>query len=137
MIFATFTQFNCFISFIFFGLIIGIFHTLFKIFFIPNLNRYNNKEIKKSKKNFIIIQKICSETIFFTIFCVFFEILLNFFNFGKFSLSLFLAYFIGYFWINCSLKNLVALSQTLWYNILNKFRQACKSRRANESRKKS
>lgn len=104
MIFATNNQLNCFILFIFFGLILGgIFQLLSIIFF------------KKYQKNW---EKIVFESIFYTFFCIFFVILSNIFNFGLFSFALVLAYLIGFIWTNKLSAKLVGKIQNKWYNFL-------------------
>lgn len=104
MIFATNLQLNCFILFIFFGVILGFIFNLFFVLFLKN----NSK----------LIKNIILNTIFCTFFCVFFVILLNLFNFGKLSLSLILAYLLGYFWVKKLTRNLVDKLSKKWYTLL-------------------
>ncbi len=102
MIFATNNQLNCFILFLFFGILIGIiFQLIFIIIFKKN---------KKIWKNIII------DTIFCTIFLIVFDFLLNFYNFGKFSFVLIFAYLFGYFWIKKLSKKIVDKCAKVCYN---------------------
>jgi len=104
MIFSTTHQFNCLFVFLFFGIILGIISIIFFGLFL-----------KKFQKKFIIYTL---DGVFYTFFSIFFVILLNIFNFGKFSISLILVYLIGYIWINKACKNLVVFLENKWYNII-------------------
>ena len=110
MIFLTNNQLNCFLVFLFFGIICGIIYQLFCIIFL-----------KKYQKNII---KSVFNGIFCTFFCIFYIFLINFFNFGKFPLALILAFLVGFFWIEKLLRNLVVFLQNKWYT--------CIKRRKNE-----
>ena len=91
MIFSTFNQFNCFVIFIFFGIIAGLIYNLFAIIFLLNYS--------KKIKNLIIL------TIFYAFFTTFFIILINIFNFGKISFVVILSYILGFIWIKKLFKN--------------------------------
>lgn len=106
MIFVSFNQFNCFLIFIFLGVIFALIYEFLDLIFL----------IKKQKK----FLKIIFEGIFYAFFSIFFVIFLNFYNFGKFSLPLVLAVLIGYFWIKILCLKLFVFLQTKWYNIVNK-----------------
>jgi len=106
MIFSTNHQVNCFLIFVFLGIIFSIFYNCINILFFKNFTKNYKKIIKNS--------------VFYSIFSIFFVILLNFFNFGLFSISLLLATFAGYVWTNLTIKKLVVFLQTLWYNKLTK-----------------
>ena len=102
MIFSTINQLNCFILFLFFGIIFGIIYLIFSVLFL-----------KKYQK---IFQKIIFEGIFYTFFSIFYVFLINFYNFGKFSLVLIFGCVLGFLWIKFMLKNLVVFFENLWYN---------------------
>ena len=104
MIFLTNNQLNCFLLFLFFGILIGI---IFQLIFVIILKKY-----KKIWQNIII------DTVFCTIFLIIFDFLLNFYNFGKLSLTLILAYLLGYFWICKLTKKTVDKCNKLWYTML-------------------
>ncbi len=104
MIFSTQNQLNSFLIFILFGLIFGFILQILNIIFL-----------KKYQKNFL---KIIFDTIFYGFFSIFFVFLLNFFNFGKFSMTLCLASIIGFLWMKKLTKNLVAFFETKWYNFI-------------------
>ena len=106
MIFQTLNQTNIFFIFMFFGAIFGLFALFCFSFFLINFK-------KKIKKNII-------KAVFYSIFSGFFVILLFFFNFGKFSLTLLFAFICGYIWIKHLTRNLLVILQNKWYNILNK-----------------
>ena len=108
MIFSSFNHVNCFLVFLFFGIILGFIDSLISIIFLKNY-----------QKKFIIP---IFDTVFYTLFLIIFVILLNIFNFGEFSLVLVLAYVLGFYWIKKQLKNLVAFLQTKWYNVINRIR---------------
>ena len=114
MIFSTLNQLNCFILFLFCGLIFGIFYLIFSVLFL-----------KKYQK---IFQKIIFEGIFYTFFAIFYVFFINFYNFGKISLVLIFAYILGFLWTNKLGKNLVVNLENKWYNHL-------KSKRDNNGRK--
>lgn len=106
MIFSTQNQLTCILIFIFFGITLGLFFSLCKIIF---LEKYQKKLIKT-----IFL------TLFYCNFVTFFIFLLNFFNYGKQSLSLICSYLLGFVLINHLLKKSVVIFQNLWYNILKK-----------------
>lgn len=147
MIFSTQNQFNNFLLFIFFGFTAGIIFNLIKIIFLKNninliFENLNNKKEKifaenkkaktknkhhKNKTNSKIKSKILKniynftlDLIFFSFFSCFFAYLINFFNLGKLTLTLLLAYSLGIIWINKALNKLVANLENKWYNIINK-----------------
>ena len=105
MIFSTLNQFNCFLLFLFFGVLFGFLYQAFSVLFL-----------KKYQK---IFQKIIFEGIFYTFFAIFYVFFINFYNFGEFSLSLILAMILGYLWIIMLSKKLVAFLQNKWYNAIN------------------
>lgn len=106
MIFSTLNQINCFILFLFFGFIFGIFFQIFSVLFL-----------KKYQK---IFQKIVFEGIFYTIFLTFLVFLLNFYNFGQFSLTLLAGYILGFLWLKKLTNNLVVFLENKWYNNIHK-----------------
>lgn len=108
MIFSSFNHVNCFLVFLFFGIILGFIDSLISIIFL-----------KKYQKKFVIP---IFDVIFYTIFTLLFVFLLNFYNFGEFSLTIVLAYILGFYWIKKELKNLVAFLQGKWYNVFSKIR---------------
>ncbi len=108
MIFSSFNHVNCFLVFLFFGIILGFIDNIISIVFLKNY-----------QKKFVIP---IFDTVFYTFFSILFVILLNIFNFGEFSLVLVLAYVLGFYWIKKQLKNLVAFLQTKWYNVINRIR---------------
>lgn len=106
MIFSTFNQLNCFLIFIFLGIICAVVFDLFSIIFL-----------KKYQKNFL---KLLFDTIIYGFFSVIFIIFENIFNFGIFSLSLVLAFLIGFIF-TCHLNiKLVVFLEDKWYNVINK-----------------
>lgn len=121
MIFKTFNQLNCFLLFLFFGIIFGIFYLIFSVVFL-----------KKYQK---IFQKIIFEGIFYTFFSIFYVFFINFYNFGKISFVLILAYLLGFLWINKLGKNLVVNFENKWYNHLK--RKEVENGRKTRKRKKT
>ena len=103
MIFSTLNQFNCFLFFIFFGIVSGLIGSALNILFL-----------KKYQKIYL---KIIFDTIFYTFFAIFYVIFINLFNFGKFSFALIASCILGFVWINKLLFNLVDFLQIKWYNI--------------------
>ena len=125
MIFKTFNQLNCFILFLFFGIIFGIFYSVFSILFL-----------KKYQK---IFQKIIFEGIFYTFFSIFYVFLINFYNFGKISYVLILAYILGFVWLKKVLQKLVVFLTDKWYNnikIKKEAQNGRKSKRAPKAKQK-
>jgi len=118
MIFSTLNQHACFFIFLFFGAIIGFIYSILKIIFLPK----NNKNLIKNILN----------CIFFTIFSLFFVIILNFFNFGKLSCTLIVSYFLSFFAIVKLNKNLVVFLQNKWYNVISKLFKRKVKCKANE-----
>ena len=116
MIFSTLNQLNCFLLFIFFGLIFVFFYNFASILFL-----------KKYQK---IFQKIIFDSVFFSFFSIFYVFLINFYNFGIFSITLILGYLFGFLWLKNLSKNLVVFLQEKWYNSLIK-------RKRNGRRKKN
>lgn len=116
MIFSTLNQLNCFLIFIFFGIIFGVIANIFFIVFL-----------KKYQKNII---KVVFDAIFYSIFAILFVFLINIFNLGNFSLTLLSALILGFFITQKVCGNLVVFFQNKWYNILTKL----KSRRENEKK---
>ncbi len=118
MIFSTQNQFNCFLIFIFFGIILGVLFSIQNILFL--------------RKNEKFIKKIILDCIFYMFFSIFFIILINFFNFGKFSLTLLLAFILGFETSKRLLLKTVVFLQNKWYNVVNKFfkrsKKVCKTK---------
>lgn len=113
MIFSTFNQLNCVLIFLFFGILISFISLILEIIFL-----------RKYQKNFI---KIIFDSIFYTFFGIFFIILLFFFNFGKFSITLILTYCLSIFISKHSCLNLVEKLSNKWYNFLkSKFKRKLK-----------
>ncbi len=108
MIFSTFNQLNCFLLFLFFGIIISFIFNLFSVLFL--------------RKYLKIYKKIIFESIFYTIFAVFFVFLLNFYNLGKFSFVLLMAYILGFIWLKFVSSKLIAILENKWYNLLIKIK---------------
>ena len=122
MIFSTLNQTNCFICFLFFGLLTGILFNLFLIIFFV-------KYLKKYQKNIFFC-------IFFAFFIIFFAILINIFNFGKFSITLFLAYIISHFWSRKLTTNLVVFFSNKCYNVIKLIKPKKRNVNKNESKSK-
>lgn len=114
MIFSTQNQINYFAIFLLFGLLIGLFFKLFNLLFLI-----------KFKK---IFQKNIFFSVFYSFFCVFFAFLLIFFNFGKFSFTLFLSYLLGFLWALKVLKKSFDVFENLWYNTIKKINSKHKSK---------
>ena len=104
MIFSTNNQLNCFLIFLFLGILTGL---IFNFFFVVFL--------KKHQKN---IKKIIFDTIFCLFFYVFYIFLINIFNLGIFSLSLLSAFSIGFFFEKKVSFNLVVFLENKWYNTI-------------------
>lgn len=102
MIFSTLNQLNCFFIFLFFGIIFSVINTCLNILFL--------------QKKFKTTKKIIINCVFYSIFSIFFVILLNIFNFGLFSFVLLLASVLGFIWFNLTSKKLVVFLKTLCYN---------------------
>lgn len=109
MIFSTQNQLYILLIFLLGGIISGICSSFFSIIFL-----------KKYQKNLV---KSVFLSVFYLFFCVFFIFLLNFFNFGNFSLILVLSYLIGFLSTKNLTKNLVVILQDLWYN---KIKRTCR-----------
>ena len=116
MIFSTLNQLNCFILFIFCGIIFGIIYSIFSIVFL-----------KKYQK---IFQKIIFEGIFYTFFSIFYVFLINFYNFGKISYVLILAYGVGFVWLKKVLQKLVVFLTDKWYNSIKTKKEARNGRKS-------
>ena len=123
MIFSTFNQLNCFLLFLYFGIILGL---ISKIFFILFLNKFQK----------IIIKNIIF-AIFYTFFSIFFVFLINFYNLGQFSYALILAYILGFLWFNFLSKNLVVFLENKWYTIIRKLKQRVFKRKLNDTSKEN
>lgn len=104
MIFKTINQLEYAIIFLFSGILIGLFNLIFSLF--------------TSKKPVKLFEKITKNTIFYAIFAVFFEILIFFYNFGKFSITLLISYFVGFLWSKFLTRNLVVILKKKCYNAL-------------------
>lgn len=121
MIFSTLNQLNCFILFLFCGIILGIFYLIFSILFL-----------KKYQK---IFQKIIFEGIFCTFVSIFYVFLINFFNFGKISYVLIIGYILGFLWIKKVLQNLVVFLTNKWYNYINSKKEKHNGRKSRKQTK--
>ena len=106
MIFSTSSQVNTFLIFIFCGIIFEIFQSFISAIFL--LNR---------QKNLIKSLFLC---VFYVFFSVFFIILINFFNFGNFSITLTVATLIGKIVTNFCCKKSFVILENLWYTTLRK-----------------
>jgi len=103
MIFSTQNQLDCFLIFLFFGILFGFILSLFDLIFF--------------RKNEKIIIKNITNCIFSAIFLIFFTILLNIFNFGKFSLTLLFSISFGLLAFKRLVSNLVVFLQNKCYNV--------------------
>ncbi len=106
MIFSTSSQLNCFLIFVFLGIVLSIVSNAINILFLE-------KFAKKLKKIIINFN-------FYAIFSIFFVIFINVFNFGEFSISLLIASTLGFIWFNFTTKKLVVFLSSLWYTKLTK-----------------
>lgn len=106
MIFQTLNQLNCFLIFIFCGLVVGLISIIYFLIFLVNFQ-------KKSIKTAIF-------TFFYAFFSIFFVFLINFFNFGKFSFVLLMSYILGFVWSNYTFKKSVVILEERWYNKISK-----------------
>lgn len=104
MIFQTQNQLNCFFIFIFFGIITGIIFNISNLIFLKN---YQKKLIK-----------LILNTVFYSFFYIFFVFFINFFNFGNFSISLLLAYILGFTLSKRLSFKLIVLLKKKWYTII-------------------
>ena len=116
MIFLTVNQLNCFLLFLFLGIIY-----LIKIIFCFNFLKNITKNILKC--------------VFFSIFAIIFIFFINFFNFGKMSISLLLGTILGYVWFDKLATNSVVFLQNKWYNTVK--HKDKKKIKTNESKLKS
>lgn len=121
MIFSTINQFNCFLIFLFFGIISNLIYSLFSIIFIKNY--------QKKFKNIIF------DTIFYVFLMIFLIFLINFLNFGKLSFSILLAFILGFYSSKILTKNLVVFLQNKWYTIFNKIFPKGAKHNASKSKK--
>ena len=121
MIFNTTNQFNCFLIFLFFGIISCIFYKLFSILILKNYQ----------KKFKIII----FDAIFYSFLSIFLLFLINYFNFGKLSFSILLAFILGFLLLNLITKNLVVFLENKWYTIFNKLFPKGEKHNASKSKK--
>lgn len=106
MIFSSLNQFNCFLIFLFFGIILNLFYNIFSIIILKNY-----------QKNLKII---IFDTFFYGFFSIFLIFLINFLNFGKLHFSILLAVCLGFYLTKRLTKNLVVFLEKKWYNIFNK-----------------
>lgn len=114
MIFYSFNQFNCFLIFIFCGIICCLIYDLFNLIFL----------IKFQKK----FKKIIFDSIFYCFFNIFLIFLINFLNFGKINFSILLGFILGFSLTKKSNKNLLVFLENKWYNIFNnKNNKGCKN----------
>lgn len=91
ILYLTKNQFNCFLIFLFLGLINGLFFLIIK-------NLFNKTKIKNITKNNIFLKKFIKKSIIFLFFCLFFIIFYYFliiFNFGQFAIAPLFAYVLG------------------------------------------
>lgn len=119
MIFSSFNHVNCFLVFLFFGIIIGFINLIFSILFL-----------KKYQKKFL---NCIFDVFFYTFLSIFFIFLINIFNFGEFSFALILAFLLGFIWIKKACKNLFAFLSKKWYNVFIKLKS---NKKHNEKHKK-
>lgn len=106
MIFYSFNQLNCFLIFIFYGIICCLIYNVFNLIFL----------IKFQKK----FKKIIFDSIFYSFFNIFLIFLINFLNFGKINFSILLGYILGFYLTKKSTKNLLVFLENKWYNIFTK-----------------
>lgn len=121
MIFLSLNQLNCFLIFLFYGIISCFIYKIFCILFLKNYQK---------KLKFIVF-----DAIFYTFLMIFLIFLINFLNFGKLSLALIFAFIIGFYSFKTLTKNLVVFLQNKWYNIFIKYFSKGKNKNANESKK--
>lgn len=119
MIFSSTNQVNILFIFCSAGIASAIFFAAFSIIFLKNY-------LKKIKKTLFF-------ALFYAFYYVFFIILINFFNFGKFSLSLLISYILSFKLVELLLRNLVVIFEKRWYN---KFIKITNSIRSTHKRKK-
>ena len=105
MIYLTTNQLNCFLIFLCAGFLISFIYNLISIIFCLNFGK--------------ILKKIIINSVFYSIFAIIFVFLINFFNFGKFSISLLAGLILGFLWLNKLVNILVVFLQNKWYTILN------------------
>ncbi len=117
MIFITLNQLNCFLLFLFFGIILGFVYQIFSVIFLKNF------------------QKIYLKSIFNGIFCAFFGIFyvffINFYNFGKYPPALLFAFLLGIFWVKKLCAKSVVFLQNKWYNLFKRLTKNEKSTHKN------
>ena len=121
MIFSSLNQLNCFLIFLFLGFLCSFIFNMFFVIFCINFS-----------KNF---KKTIFKTIFFSIFSIIFIFFINFFNFGKMSISLLLGTILGYVWFDKLATNSVVFLQNKWYNTVK--HKDKKKIKTNESKLKS
>lgn len=121
MIFNTLNQFNCFLIFLFFGIISNLIYSLFSILFLKN---YQKK-----------IKIIIFDTIFYSFLMIFLIFLINFLNFGKLSFSILLAFICGFLSLKILTKNLVVFLENKWYTTYNKIFPKGAKQNASKSKK--
>ena len=121
MIFSTINQFNCFLIFLFFGIIFNLIYNLFSILF---LKKYQKK-----------LKIIIFDAIFYSFLSIFLIFLINFLNFGKLSFSILLAFILGFYLSNILTKKLVVFFQNKWYTIFNKIFPKGEKHNASKSKK--
>lgn len=121
MIFSTLKQFNCFLIFIFFGIICCLIYNIFSIIFLKNFQ-------KKSKN-------IAFDTFFYGFFNIFLVFLINLFNFGKFSFALIFAFYIGFLLNKFMFNKLVVFFENKWYNLLTRLFPKGEKHNASKSKK--
>lgn len=105
MIFKTNLQLNCFLIFLFFGIIIGFISNCYDLIFLKN---YQKK-----------LKKIVFDCIFYVFFSIFYVFLINYFNFGHYSIALILSYIFGFWIAKTLLRKTVVILQSKWYNKIN------------------
>lgn len=105
MIFTSLNQLNIIFIFIFCGILIGFISSFVFIIFL-----------KKHQKKLI---KIIFDSIFYAFLSFFYVVLLNFLNFGKFSVSLLLSFIAGYKWSTTLLNKSVVFFERKCYNKFN------------------
>ena len=121
MIFNTINQFNCFLIFLFFGIIFNLIYNLFSILI---LKKYQKK-----------LKIIIFDAIFYSFLSIFLIFLINFLNFGKLSFSILFAFVLGFYLSNILTKKLVVFLIEKWYTAYNKIFPKGERHNASKSKK--
>jgi len=121
MIFNTINQFNCFLIFLFFGIIFNLIYNLFSILI---LKKYQKK-----------LKIIIFDSVFYSFLSIFLIFLINFLNFGKLSFSILLAFILGFISSNMLTKKSVVFFENKWYTTFNKIFPKGEKHNASKSKK--